>query len=40
MMYAMIGIKPLNEEEEGEAILTCLDYKANLEVYLLYLYFT
>jgi hypothetical protein len=31
-MFAMIGLKPANEEEEKEAILTALDNNRNIEV--------
>jgi hypothetical protein len=33
-MYALIGIKPMNEEEEREAILTALDNNHNFETYI------
>ena len=32
IMFAMIGLKPANEEEEREAILTALDNNRNIEV--------
>lgn len=32
IMYAMIGLKPMNDEEEREAILTALDNNHNIEV--------
>ena len=32
MIYAMIGLKPVNEQEERESILAALDNNHNLEV--------
>jgi hypothetical protein len=37
-MYALIGIKPMNEEEEREAILTALDNNHNFEVTIIITY--
>jgi hypothetical protein len=34
VLIAMMGLKPMNEEEEREAILSVLDYNHNIEAYI------